>query len=140
MPVTWTQDLSVGYELIDTQHKELFARINRLLEAMTKGQGKQEVEKVVDFLGEYVIAHFKAEEELMQKFQYPGYTSHKVLHTQLIHTYTDLKVKINYEGVSAPITIQVQRQLGDWLVNHIGKQDKAFGAFIKTKEIAVPTR
>jgi hemerythrin len=133
MPLIWSQDLYVGYEIIDNQHKELFARVNRLVDAMSKGEGKHEVEKVVNFLGEYVISHFKAEEEFMQKYRYPGYSSHKILHSQLIRTYTDLKVKINYDGVSPTMTIQVQRQLGDWLINHIGKQDKAFGAYLKNE-------
>ncbi|MHB1162771.1 MAG: hypothetical protein ACYC3V_20925 [Chloroflexota bacterium] len=33
MPVRWTPDLSVGVTLIDDQHKELFKRVNQLLEA-----------------------------------------------------------------------------------------------------------
>ena len=132
MPIQWRPDLSIGYDVIDNQHKELFVRVNRLLEAMTKGEGKQEVEKVVNFLGEYVMTHFKDEEGLMQKSNYPDFASHKAFHTQLIRTYTDLKVKINYEGVTPATTILVQRQLGDWLVNHIGKQDQAFGAYLKS--------
>ncbi len=136
MPINWNPNLAVGYEIIDNQHKELFARVNRLLDAMTRGEGKQEVEKVVNFLGEYVVTHFKAEEEIMQKYQYPDYANHKKQHAQLIHTFTEIKVRINYDGVSPLTTIQVQRELGDWLINHIGKQDQALGAFIKSAGIA----
>ena len=133
MPITWNTSLAIGYELIDTQHKELFQRVNNLLDAMSKGKGRLEVEKVVDFLGEYVVSHFKAEEDLMQKYRYPGYTSHKIQHTRLITTYTSMKVKINQEGVTPALTLQVQGQLGEWLINHIGKQDQVLGAFLKNQ-------
>ena len=134
MSISWSPSLSIGNVLIDAQHKELFNQVNNLLDAMSKGKGKQEVEKVVDFLGEYVIDHFKAEEELMQKYHYPAYTSHKIQHTQLVTTYTSIKLKVNQDGVSPAMTLQVQRQLGDWLVNHIGKQDQALGAFLKNQK------
>jgi len=36
MKLQWTQDLSVGVEEIDNQHKELFERINNLDSAMSR--------------------------------------------------------------------------------------------------------
>jgi hemerythrin len=34
----WTEDLSVGVETIDNQHKELFSRINSLADAIRLGK------------------------------------------------------------------------------------------------------
>jgi hemerythrin len=133
MTSSWTPALAVGIEIIDDQHKELFARFDQLMEAMRKGKGKQEVESVVNFLGEYVVTHFATEEKLMQAHQYPGYSVHKVQHTQFIQLYKDLNEKITTLGITPVMTLQIQKILGEWLVNHIGKQDQTLGAFLKTK-------
>ena len=49
MLVKWTPEYAVGVEEIDRQHQELFSRINDLLEACQRGEGKQEVGKVLSF-------------------------------------------------------------------------------------------
>ncbi|RPI20671.1 MAG: hemerythrin [Chloroflexota bacterium] len=133
MPVQWSPALSVGVQLIDKQHQELIQRLNMLLEAMSKGKGKDEVQKIVAFLGEYVGTHFEAEEGLMREHQYSGYASHKIQHTRFIQMYDEIKRKIDLEGVSPMLTVTLQRQLGDWLVNHIGKVDQVLGAFLQAR-------
>jgi len=50
MAVKWTEDLSVGVGVIDTQHKELFAMADALLEGVGRGEGHGEVTKTVAFL------------------------------------------------------------------------------------------
>lgn len=40
MALTWTDDLAVGFGLIDSQHKELFSRFNALLQACREGKGR----------------------------------------------------------------------------------------------------
>lgn len=65
MAIEWTQDLSTGSDEIDNQHKELFRRINSLLDACNQGKGREEIGKTVQFLEDYVITHFSAEEEYM---------------------------------------------------------------------------
>ena len=59
MAIQWNEELATGVLEIDNQHKEIFARINRLLEASSQGKGKQEVGRMIDFLGDYVISHFE---------------------------------------------------------------------------------
>ena len=56
--IEWTADLATGVDEIDNQHKELFQRINNLLEACNHGKGKEEVKKVISFLEDYVITTF----------------------------------------------------------------------------------
>ena len=65
MAIEWTEDLATGVPEIDAQHKELFSRINRLLEACNQGQGRAEVGKTLAFLEEYVLIHFSTEEKIM---------------------------------------------------------------------------
>jgi len=133
MPLQWTPELSVGVAEIDRQHQELYKQANALLDAMSKGKGKAEVQFVVQFLGDYVKKHFEAEEILMRKYHYTGIASHKIQHAGFIRLYEEARRQIDFEGATPTLTLQLQRQLGDWLVNHIGKVDQTLGAFLQTK-------
>lgn len=72
MAILWTPDLATKVDEIDSQHRELFKRINDLLDACNQGRGKEEVQKVIRFLEEYVATHFGEEEKYMEKYNYPG--------------------------------------------------------------------
>src|SRR3970282_1435784 len=50
MAFQWRHDLSVGFQEIDDQHKELFRKINDLLESIGQGRGIQEVKNMIKFI------------------------------------------------------------------------------------------
>lgn len=133
MAIQWDQSLSVGIDEIDNQHKELFNRVNALLDACNQGKGKQVVGEIIDFLGDYVITHFGAEERYMQQYNYPDYDAHKAMHDGFIDSFGQLKKKFESEGPGIQLVLQTNRTVVDWLIKHIGNTDKALGAFLKTK-------
>ena len=132
MAIEWRQDLSTGINEIDNQHKELFRRINFLLDACNHGKGREEIGKIVQFLEDYVFTHFGAEEEYMQRYNYQGYSTHKAQHSGFIKDFTDLKKQLLEEGPAFHIIIRTKNLLVDWILNHIRKIDKTMGAFLKT--------
>jgi hemerythrin len=132
MPVLqWSESLSVGVAEIDKQHQELIARINGLLAAMQRGQGRDELSPVLQFLESYVVAHFTAEEKLMRQHGYPGYAEQKALHDAFIADFTLLKGQFESEGATSALAIQVQRRVCDWTIKHIGEVDKRLGVYLK---------
>ena len=135
MAILWKENLSVGVNEIDNQHKELFNRINNLLDACTRGKGSEEVKRTSDFLSEYVISHFGTEEKLMNKYNYPDYASHKEKHEKFKKEFAELKMKIEKEDTGLLTTIGTNHLLIDWWLNHIGKVDKALGAFLSGKSV-----
>ena len=128
----WTQDLSTGVNEIDDQHKELFLRINSLLDSCRQGRGKAEVGKVIIFLEDYVLTHFGTEEKYMIESGYPDFVSHKAQHTEFIANFSELKGKFQNEGVGVHVVLHANRLVVDWLINHIRKKDKSLGGFLKT--------
>jgi len=133
MAMEWTDDLSTGSAAIDDQHKELFDRINALLEACRKGKGKGEVSQVIGFLDEYVITHFSAEEKYMETHHYPEIAKHKALHREFMDNFEDLKQELEDEGPGVHLVVKTNQLVVQWLLDHIRKVDKALGAFLKTK-------
>jgi hemerythrin len=133
MGISWRDDLASGVNEIDDQHKEIFSRINSLLDAARQGKGKEDVGKVISFLGEYVVMHFGIEENYMNKFDYPEMQTHKSLHRAFVDDFLVLKGGFEKDGATSPLLIQLQHRVCDWLLSHIGKTDKALGGYLKTR-------
>ncbi len=132
MPIQWSNDLSVGVSAIDSQHKDLISRINTLSSAMQQGKGKEEIAKLIGYLGDYTVRHFADEEKLMTDKAYPSIVSHKALHSAFITTFLRLKGDFESKGVSSSLTIELNSCVGDWLRSHIAKVDKEYAIHMKS--------
>jgi len=132
MAIEWTEDLATGVKEIDDQHKELFNRINKLFFACSEGRGREEIIKTLEFLSDYVISHFGAEERFMTAYHYNGYAHHKSQHETFIRELSSLKNKLEINGPTVDLVIYVNQFLTEWLINHIRKMDRALADFLKT--------
>jgi hemerythrin len=138
MKIEWSEKLSVSYGLIDDQHKELIDRINALLTAMAKGQGRDKLNEVIEFVGSYVDTHFGTEEGLMRKYNYPAYESHKKEHEILVAEFLSKKTILEKGNPTSSDVIKTYNWLADWLANHIMQTDMKLGPFLKyQKETSV---
>lgn len=133
MGVEWTEKLTVGYGLIDEQHRELFRRFNDLLDACQQRQGRERIAELLCFLDDYVIAHFGEEERLMDRHAYAGAAEHRSAHQSFIRKLDDLKRTLQNRGPSLDLVISTNQTLVDWIINHIKSADVLFGAFLKTR-------
>jgi len=125
MPImVWSDDLSVGIQEIDSQHKKLVSLINTLHDAMKAGQGKQALEATLQELADYAVYHFKTEETYMQKFRYPEYTTHKNMHDAFVHKVTDFQK--DFAANRLGLTLDVMNILRDWVSTHIKGTDKRY--------------
>jgi hemerythrin len=133
MAMQWTPELSVGVTEIDDQHKELIKRLNALGDAMMKGMGKDEIGRLLDFLGTYVVSHFGTEERHMARTNYPSLADHKAQHAALIADFTKFRSQFNDAGANLSLVLGLNAKLVDWLKTHICGTDKQLGAYLKTK-------
>ena len=83
MYAEFDESLVTGNEMIDGQHKELIAKINKLVDCCEQSSGKLEAIKMLDYLSEYTDFHFSAEEKLQEEISYPGLEEHKKQHAAL---------------------------------------------------------
>jgi len=129
--IPWNDELSVGVNSLDEQHKQLVAMINELNDAFEKGKSDEILAKVFDELAVYTIEHFGYEEELFARYGYSESQAHKKAHEVLIKQVQDLRQKLN-DG-EFMISLEVMLFLKDWLTNHIMKTDKAYAPFLIEK-------
>lgn len=129
MPLfNWSTQYETGILLVDSQHKKLVDAINDLHEAMKEGKGKDKIEKTLNFLVDYTVLHFSAEEKLMQQKNYPDYSNHKKVHDKLVAEVKDIKTKYLAGKV---LPMEVSTFMSDWLKNHILGTDKKYIPFLK---------
>jgi hemerythrin len=127
MAIQWDKSLAVGVKIIDEQHRELFRRVNTLLDSLMKGDAKPEVEKVMAFLGQYVVDHFAAEERLMAHYKYPTQDFHKGQHAGFVAKFVELKKTFEEKGAVSEVSIALNRFVCTWLREHIAGSDRALG-------------
>lgn len=127
MAFQWCENLATGVDIIDVQHKEIFNRLNMLLNAMDRGKGKAVVGNIVTFLTNYCIKHFDVEESLMIEHNYDDYPLQEASHTQLIKDLFALKKRFERDGANLHLAVQTVQWLGDTLINHIRVEDKKLG-------------
>jgi hemerythrin len=133
MEYLWDKSLETGNQMIDAQHKQLFAAINDLIRTCESGKGKDELKKSMDFLNSYTIKHFFDEEQLQQQHKYPDYENHKKYHEGFKKEVRDLSVELIMKGASDSLLKDVQVKIGDWLVTHIKGQDIKVAAHIRSR-------
>ena len=132
MPISWTPRLAVGVQQIDDEHKELFDRINTLLDAMANARAKEQVKPLVDFLSAYVESHFGGEARLMALHDYPGRADHLAQHAFFVAEFRALVGEMEKGGVTALLTIKLNKLLCDWLRDHVSTVDRKLGEFLAT--------
>lgn len=135
MTFQWDPSLETGHEKIDNQHKQLFSTLNNLIEASKKGKDKEEVFKVMDFLTGYVIMHFKTEEDLQLKYNYPDYDVHKQYHNGFITTVDNLTKQLIEQGPTEQLIKNITMAISSWLINHIKGDDFRMATFVKQKDL-----
>lgn len=129
----WSDELSIGVAEVDRQHRELIEHLNSLIEACNKGKGKEVVGDLMRFLDEYIVAHFRAEEELQRRYAYPSYEQHKDQHEEFLKSFQALKEQYGASGATLPLVISINRTVVGWLIDHVSKTDRAMGVYLKTK-------
>jgi hemerythrin len=122
--IKWSEKYSVNNFLLDSQHKKLIAIINELHTAMKVARGNEIMQTIYDELIWYTKEHFRTEEQIMLKFNYPAFNEHKGEHDKL--TEQVLKLQKDYKEGKALITMETMNFLKNWLINHIEGTDKKY--------------
>lgn len=123
--------LLTGVDDIDGQHRELFARINALLEASRSRRSREEVVRLLEFLGGYVVDHFAVEDRLMLESGYPQLESHRAEHRQFMRELEVLRHELKSEGPSGLFVIRVGNRVTEWLRSHIYRTDRLLGEWLR---------
>jgi hemerythrin len=126
----WQQRLEVGHPQIDADHRTLVDALNQLHAAVDQGKDKEEVVRTLNFLRDYTVTHFSAEEALMLKHGYPKASMHLAAHSDLLMQVSDFIA--NYRAGTIVSIPEMLTFLEAWLIEHIQVKDKELGGFLRS--------
>jgi hemerythrin len=123
MALQWTPAMSTGVPELDAQHQELFRQVNALNDAMLQRQGAAKVVQTIDFLLDYAVKHFSAEEACMHRHNCPTAAANKKSHEAIKQVLLEKRRLIDQKGASSLMVIELKGILSDWLTTHIAAVD-----------------
>jgi hemerythrin len=130
-PIAWTEEMRVGVELVDNQHKRLIELINSVENSLKLGQGRAIQGNLLRALAEYAKFHFSDEEALMQRIGYPELELQKEQHASFI--WKVLEFNDGFLKHDALLGVEMMSYLKDWTVTHILQSDGRIGRFLESQ-------
>lgn len=133
LSIHWnTEIMSVGNNLIDSQHKKLVELITEIMLSIQNETQQNDLKMLVEKTFKYCEFHFKTEEDFYSKFEIEKeiLLEHTKEHDEFRETAKEFmkefdSIKSNFDTNEYNITINLYNYLTSWLVHHIIKEDKA---------------
>lgn len=125
--------MSVNEPTIDLQHRELLNQLNVILCGLYTGVDHKIVEKSILFLNDWIEAHKVYEENYMFENKYPGLEDHIKKHNLFREKFTEFKRRFDEGFDPTNLIIEIEQYLGDWLFQHILKEDQKYAIYIANK-------
>lgn len=136
MPIIWRDDMNVGVEEIDNQHKYLVCLINTIEAGVNCNLGKKLFVEQLSQLEAYTHFHFDREEKFQIEKLFPHSESNKTEHKQLIKRLEEIIENLK----SGEDTLLRQKDIGnlfevlrEWLLDHILVEDMKMKDFFANK-------
>jgi hemerythrin-like metal-binding protein len=127
--VKWNAALSIGVEAVDDQHKQLFAVVRELQEAIAQCKGQKRMHQILEKLIVYTETHFRDEEAYMQEIGYPALENHRHEHEQLVQKVRRFQKRLEMERISMPVL----GFLINWVGHHIMTSDQEIGRYARDR-------
>lgn len=129
--VAWEDRYRLGIDHIDSHHQHLLELLNRAYNAVIIEYNINDIRYIFHELLEYTDYHFKAEEELMHKFDYSKIDSHVLEHEVFRNRLNELLGSLL--SLDSKFDIEIIYFLEEWLLNHISHVDKDFAVSVIAK-------
>jgi hemerythrin-like metal-binding protein len=131
--LVWKESYSVGIAQIDDEHRRLIELLNKFQAAYKYHMGEEFEQQALKALVDYTKYHFKNEESLMQKYDYPDFNGHVEQHRAMIAE-VDSFVR-QYEEKGHEALEGVVLYLQGWLIKHINGTDKQYSSFLNERGV-----
>jgi hemerythrin len=118
----WSDELSVGSDVLDAHHKHLFVLLTEIGRAARGGGGLGVVVGVLAELTDYIAYHFREEEAMMEKVAFPLLAQHRASHEAIAMKVHEMAERVDV-GNFRTFVAELQAFLEEWLIHHIEIED-----------------
>ncbi len=139
-PLVWREQLAVGHEQIDTDHRHLIALVNRVQELFVRHGSVGELTLALEALHQYTREHFAREEAVQRAVGFPEAEAHHRSHQQLIARLEALTGDIllaqsqhtDATALPEPTRQRLLQLLRDWLIQHVVQEDLKMRPYLRS--------
>jgi hemerythrin len=119
----WSEQLSVGNAILDSEHRNLISKINNLLRMIEAGDAAA-LPEAFEQLETWLLVHFENERMFAQSINV-DFEQHDLAHQRLLNELRHLKGESTANNRTWPgsKTKQHYKALHDWLIGHITESD-----------------
>ncbi|MFA6120399.1 MAG: bacteriohemerythrin [Sideroxydans sp.] len=128
--IHWTDDLNIGIESIDEQHRHIVALFNQLHEAHEHGEIQVANESLLELIGSK-LSHCAHEEELLKQSGFPLYKMHKLSHELMLNKCLALHKRAESGEYVIAEAIPF---LKTSLLNHMRGEDADYAIYIRQSQ------
>jgi hemerythrin-like metal-binding protein len=132
--ISWAPRMSVGVAILDEDHKRIMTMINKLHDALAKGEGKKILGDIFHGLMVYISIHFECEEAMFAQTGYQGAAEQKKQHDEMTAKTLAIRQQFHDDPDSVK-PMEVLYFLKDWWLDHIMNADKKYASFLNANGI-----
>lgn len=126
----WTDDLNLGIDIIDSQHKRIVDYINEINIAISY-EDVTMVFDVMERLKDYTMDHFAFEEQLMKQAGYMLLEPHQKVHRRFEDKMNKLEASLSDGQDPFGVARRIRTSLMAWLIQHIKQEDIDYVPVVK---------
>lgn len=134
MTLVWSNELSVGNAIIDSEHRNLIVMVNGL-ETAIKAKDVHSLSQELEQIEYWLCAHFKNEKRIASAV---GFDSARIesVHRNLLEEFHRMrdKLKALNDTWSDRIAKQWYQHLCDWVTGHVIEKDMPMKQVLKEHE------
>jgi len=132
----WTDDLTIGIDILDDDHNLLLQLIRHGSEVLLSDNGMSKADFFLKELIAYCKSHFEREEIVLQACEYPEAGNHARVHELLLTQLQDLRLRCQQGSLAFT---DIQAFLDSWWTDHVLIMDRVFIPYLKGKEEQIAT-
>jgi hemerythrin len=128
----WREEYRTNIETMDQDHRKLFECADSFYKQLSLKEDV-DIEALFGFLADYAERHFKDEEVLMSRHDFPGLEQHQSQHIQFFREIAEIRNLHHADKVRSGM--ECIKFLRDWVIRHILTTDRQYGTFLNEKGI-----
>jgi hemerythrin len=124
-----TRSFEIEVDIIDSDHRRLVDIINEIIHAIDGGQPEKCLDLVPGFV-DLAKQHFKREEALLAKYDYPDTEKHHIHHASLNDKMETMLVLAEKAATSPAAGVTLRKEMIFFLMDDVINEDMDFKSFL----------
>ena len=119
----WEARLETSHPDIDREHRQIFAQLNEIEDALRQGAGRERIIDMILFLQQYTLVHFSREESVMACTNCSRHKANCSAHRRFEERLEAWIAVLSSPGMPVSVLEDIHAETCRWIHAHIGQVD-----------------